>query len=77
MQRVRLAVSILKDSRERFLGRGNKLMKNKLVVQYAGFWRRLAATLIDSLLIALVMLLMLLAIYGAEYFEGGAKIKSG
>ncbi|MBT7885419.1 MAG: hypothetical protein HN579_02545 [Gammaproteobacteria bacterium] len=52
-------------------------MKNKLVVQYAGFWRRLAATLIDSLLIALVMLLMLLAIYGAEYFEGGAKIKSG
>ena len=49
-------------------------MKNKLVVQYAGFWRRLAATLIDSLLIALVMLL---AIYGAEYFEGGAKIKSG
>ena len=74
---MRLAVSILKDSRERFLGRGNKLMKNKLVVQYAGFWRRLAATLIDSLLIALVMLLMLLAIYGAEDLEGGAKIKSG
>jgi len=74
---VRLAVSILKDSRERFLGRGNKLMKNKLVVQYAGFWRRLAATLIDSLLIGLVMLLMLLAIYGAEDLEGGAKIKSG
>ena len=52
-------------------------MKNKLVVQYAGFWRRFAATLIDSLLIVLVMLPILLAIYGAEYFEGGAKIKSG
>ena len=55
-------------------------MMNDNLVQYAGFWRRFAATLIDSLLIALVMLLMLLmllAIYGAEYFEGGAKIKSG
>ena len=52
-------------------------MMNDNLVQYAGFWRRFAATLIDSLLIALVMLPMLLAIYGAEYFEGGAEIKSG
>ena len=52
-------------------------MMNDNLVQYAGFWRRFAATLIDSLLIALVMLPMLLAIYGAEYFEGVAKIKSG
>ena len=52
-------------------------MMNDTSVQYAGFWRRFAATLIDSLLIALVMLPMLLAIYGAEFFEGGAEIKSG
>ena len=47
------------------------------MVHCAGFWRRGAATLIDSLLLVLVMLLILLAIYGAEYFEGGADIKSG
>ena len=52
-------------------------MTNDTSVQYAGFWRRFAATLIDSLLIVLVMLPILLAIYGAEYFEGGAEIKSG
>ena len=52
-------------------------MTNDTSVQYAGFWRRFAATLIDSLLIVLVMLPILLAIYGAEYFEGVAEIKSG
>ena len=49
------------------------------MVHCAGFWRRGAATLIDSLLLVLVMLLILLillAIYGAEYFEGGADIKA-
>ncbi len=52
-------------------------MTNETVVHYAGFWRRLAATMIDSVLLALVMLPILFAIYGAEYFEGGAEIKSG
>ena len=33
--------------------------------------------MIDSVLLVLVMLPILFAIYGAEYFEGGAKIKSG
>ena len=44
--------------------------------RYAGFWRRLAATLIDSLLLSILMGLLLYAVYGGEYFareiEGGA-----
>ncbi|MDG1115075.1 MAG: RDD family protein [Pseudomonadales bacterium] len=47
-------------------------MTKKTGVHYAGFWRRLAATMIDSVLLVLVMLPILFAIYGAEYFEGDA-----
>ena len=53
------------------------MITNQLEVHYAGFWRRLAATIIDSFLLVFIMLPILFVIYGAEYFEGGAEIKSG
>lgn len=37
---------------------------------YAGFWIRSAAALIDSVLILLIVLPLLTAIYGAEYWTG-------
>jgi uncharacterized RDD family membrane protein YckC len=39
-------------------------------VQYAGFWIRVAAALIDTLLILAVTLPLLLAIFGWNYFRG-------
>ncbi len=39
-------------------------------VVYAGFWIRLAATLIDTVLVALVTFPLLWWIYGARYFDG-------
>lgn len=41
-------------------------------VEYAGFWIRVVATLIDTLLILLVTLPLLIAIYGWGYFNGEA-----
>lgn len=40
--------------------------------EYAGFWVRVAATLIDTLLIMLITLPLLWSIYGADYFESTA-----
>lgn len=37
--------------------------------RYGGFWRRLAATLIDSLLWGIVNLLLLYSLYGPAYFK--------
>lgn len=39
------------------------------VVQYGGFWLRVAATLIDSLLIVLITMPLLYAIYGDRHFN--------
>ena len=39
-------------------------------VQYAGFWIRVAAALIDTLLIVAVTLPLLVAIFGWNYFSG-------
>ena len=39
---------------------------------YTGFWRRLAAALIDSLLILLVTQPLVVASYGWDYFEAAA-----
>jgi uncharacterized RDD family membrane protein YckC len=36
--------------------------------QYAGFWIRVVAALIDTVLILLIVMPLLLAIYGKEYF---------
>ncbi len=39
-------------------------------VEYAGFWVRVAASLIDTLLIVGITMPLLLAIYGRSYFSG-------
>jgi len=41
-------------------------------VKYAGFWVRVAASLIDTLLIVGITMPLLLAIYGRSYFSGSA-----
>lgn len=38
-------------------------------LQYAGFWVRVGATLVDALLIWIVSIPVLIGIYGWEYFE--------
>ena len=37
-------------------------------VRYVGFWKRVLATLIDSVLFAIVMGPLLIAVYGVDYF---------
>jgi uncharacterized RDD family membrane protein YckC len=37
--------------------------------KYAGFWLRLGALLIDQLIIAVVVVIILLAIFGTQYLE--------
>jgi len=41
-------------------------------LKYVGFWRRLVASVIDSLLIVVVLVPFLLFYYGMEYFSGEA-----
>lgn len=38
-------------------------------VKYVGFWKRAVATLIDSVILAVVIVLIALPFYGAEYFQ--------
>ena len=42
--------------------------------QYAGFWIRTGAAIIDTLLLAAILLPILTAIYGKEYWENGASV---
>jgi uncharacterized RDD family membrane protein YckC len=42
---------------------------------YAGFWLRLAATIIDSFLLFAVILPVLFAIYGVDYFKSDMRIQ--
>jgi len=37
--------------------------------EYAGFWLRLGAFLIDTIIVSVVVLIILLAIYGKSYFQ--------
>jgi uncharacterized RDD family membrane protein YckC len=37
--------------------------------EYVGFWKRVAASLIDTLILLIVIVPLLLAIYGRDYFE--------
>ena len=39
-------------------------------MQYAGFWIRTGAAIIDSILIVLIIVPLLIAIYGWAYFDG-------
>lgn len=43
-------------------------------LEYAGFWSRVLASLIDSVLVCIVVLPILLSVYGTEYFEFGRVI---
>jgi uncharacterized RDD family membrane protein YckC len=38
-------------------------------VQYAGFWRRVGASLIDTLLLLLVLMPLAYLLFGADYFQ--------
>lgn len=39
-------------------------------IQYAGFWRRFAATMVDGLVVAIVIYVPLSLIYGEQYWLG-------
>jgi uncharacterized RDD family membrane protein YckC len=41
-------------------------------IEYAGFWVRVAASLIDTLLLVAITIPVLLAIYGKSYFGGAS-----
>ena len=41
-------------------------------IEYAGFWVRVAASLIDTLLIVFITIPLLFAIYGKSYFGGSS-----
>lgn len=43
-------------------------------LEYVGFWLRLGASLIDTVLLSMVIFPILFAIYGKEYFGGGQLI---
>ena len=49
---------------------------NKSDVEYAGFWVRVGATMIDSLLIMVITFPLLISIYGWNYF-GSEKMIAG
>jgi len=42
---------------------------NDQTVEYAGFWIRVGAAIIDTLLLMMITMPLLVAIYGWEYFE--------
>lgn len=41
-------------------------------IEYAGFWSRLGATLIDTILVMIVTVPLLMAVYGMSYWENDA-----
>jgi len=45
---------------------------NETDLEYAGFWVRVGASLIDSLLVAIVTLPLLVSLYGWKYFDSKA-----
>lgn len=45
--------------------------------EYAGFWIRVGASIIDSILLLIIIVPILSAIYGAEYWEGESFILGG
>ena len=44
-------------------------------LEYVGFWTRLGATFIDSILIAVIILPMLIAFYGTAYLDSEALVE--
>ena len=51
-------------------------VQNIKAVQYVGFWSRLLASIIDSVLVVMLTLPILYSIYGAEYFDTDASFQS-
>ena len=45
------------------------LQQQESDINYAGFWSRVGATLIDTIIVMIVTVPLLLAIYGASYWE--------
>lgn len=43
--------------------------------EYAGFWLRVAASIVDNIILAVVVLPILIVIYGTDYFLDEAPIK--
>lgn len=50
------------------------MSQEQVELEYVGFWSRFGATLIDSILMAIVSIPLLLAIYGMDYFDSEAFI---
>ncbi len=44
-------------------------------VQYVGFWARLGASVIDTILVIMITFPLLYLIYGGEYFYGGETVQ--
>ena len=51
---------------------GDRPVEASTGVRYVGFWVRLVATLIDSILFLMIIFPVMYLIYGSEYFLGGA-----
>ena len=43
--------------------------------EYVGFWRRAGATIIDTLILLVIIIPLLLAVYGKEYFDSTETIQ--
>lgn len=48
---------------------GNELAVDEHAMQYVGFWARLGASVIDSIIIIIITYPILFLIYGGEYFD--------
>ena len=46
-------------------------------VEYVGFWMRFVAFLIDSFVMAVIMVPLLAAVYGWSYFDTGRAVFAG
>ena len=52
-------------------------MEDRTELVYAGFWIRVWASLIDTVLLLLVLVPLLMAVYGADYFVAGRGMANG
>ena len=50
------------------------MQQNESDLEYAGFWSRTGATLIDTLLVAIITIPLLIIVYGRSYWESSSLI---
>lgn len=55
--------------------RGKILESNQLELEYVGFWARVGASIIDTILIGMIILPILMAVYGTDYLLDESFIK--